>query len=90
MPLEDNFFHFPKVKINNMTEAWNFKAGATLAFLTFRPEMKYAAFVKVMTILRNVKHSIDTVTELQFLLGFGFLETNNQKFELRIWNLVGS
>lgn len=94
MPLEDNpkhyFFQFPKVNINNMAEAWNFKAGATLAFLTFRPEIKYAAFVKVMAVLRNVKCSIDTVTELKFSLGFGLLETTNQQFELRIWNLVGS
>ena len=94
MPLEDKpthcFFHFPKVKINNMAEAWNFKAGATLAFLTFRPKMKCAAFVKVMVILRNVKYPIDMVTELKFSLSFGLLETNNQQFELRIWNLVGN
>jgi hypothetical protein len=88
MPLENNpthyFFHFPKVNINNMAEARNFKAGATLAFLTFRPEMKYAAFVKVMAILRNVKYSIVMVTELKFSFGFGLLETTNQQFELRI------
>jgi hypothetical protein len=60
-----------------------FKAGATLALLTFRPEMKYAAFVKVMAILRNVKYSIDLVTELKFSLGFDLWETTNQRFELR-------
>jgi len=94
MQLEDNpthyFFHFPKVKINNMAEAWNFKAGATPAFFTFRPKMKHPAFVKVMTILRNVKYPIDVVTELKFSLSLGLLETNNQKFELIIWNLVGN
>jgi len=73
-----------------MAEARNFKEGATPAFLTFRPEMKYVDFVKVMALLRNVKYSIDMVTELKFSLGFGLLETINQQFELRIWNLIGS
>jgi len=52
--------------------------------------MKYAAFVKVMTILRNVKYSIDMVTGLKFSLRFGLLKTNNREFELRILNLVGN
>lgn len=49
------------------------KAGATLAFLIFRPAMKNTAFVKVMVILKNVQYSIDMATEIKYSLVFGLL-----------------